>query len=584
MSTHARSTLRELRRTRQRRRLGETDWYDVAYRVYLFGLGGLTAVVIASDAVSGVVGADVDTADLWARGPAVLGIAVALALAAGLRSGADGGPVSIEVADIRHVLLAPISRRMVMLRPITQRLRSVVFALGVGSAILGQLVATELAGSRAAWAASCGLFGALVGAVFVATAVIAHAIGLPRWAASVIGSFLVLWQALAAWSASDPAGGPTFPAAGPADLAGRLGLWGIDQRPVDLVAVAVVAVMVAVALGVGGRLRLEPLERRGELVSQLRFAATVQDLRTVVLLRRQLRSETLRARPWGSARGSAGGSARGSAQTPRRGAPSPAGERHTTATRNRSAHVETSPTVVWRRGVRSLRRLPASRIVRVVLLAVAGGAAASLTYSSSPLFGLGLLAAVFVVGLESVEPLSQEVDRPDLTDSLLVERGWLFAHHLVAPAMLLVAVAVVGAVTATVIDPNHAAAAFAVAVPVAWAGALGPIVATVLDAPPPLAASATTILGSPRHTETSLVPPEFAGFSTALRALLPVVISAAGTVPIFVLRAGGDAATLGRVLIAIGLFTAAVVWWIRRRDPWGVKIRAFFAEGRAAAT
>jgi hypothetical protein len=191
---------------------------------------------------------------------------------------------------------------------------------------------------------------------------------------------------------------------------------------------------------------------------------------------------------------------------------------------------------------------------------------------------------VFVVGLESVEPLSQEVDRPDLPDGLLVERGWLYTHHLVAPAVMLVAVAMVGAATATVIDPAHAAAAFTVAVPVAWAGALGPVVATVLDAPPPLAASTTTILGSPRNTETTLVPPEFAGFSTALRALVPVVMSAAGTVPVFVLRAGADAAALTRALLALGLFMAAVVWWIRRRDRWGVKMRIFFAEGRAAST
>ena len=39
----ARATLRELRRTRTKRRLGSTDWYDIAYRVYLFAFAGLVA-------------------------------------------------------------------------------------------------------------------------------------------------------------------------------------------------------------------------------------------------------------------------------------------------------------------------------------------------------------------------------------------------------------------------------------------------------------------------------------------------------------------------------------------------------------
>ena len=137
----ATSTLRELRRTRQRRRLGDTDWYDIAYRVYLFALVGLVVVVWVSDAIDGVIGDTVDTQDLLTRGPAVIGLLVVVAFGLGLRSGADGGPIAIEVADIRHVLLAPISQRSVMLRPIGQRLRSATFAVGLSGAVLGQLIA-----------------------------------------------------------------------------------------------------------------------------------------------------------------------------------------------------------------------------------------------------------------------------------------------------------------------------------------------------------------------------------------------------------------------------------------------------------
>ena len=63
--------LRDLRRTRQSRRLGDAEWFDVAYRVYLFALVGLTGVVLASDAIDGVVGDGIKTSDLLARGPSV---------------------------------------------------------------------------------------------------------------------------------------------------------------------------------------------------------------------------------------------------------------------------------------------------------------------------------------------------------------------------------------------------------------------------------------------------------------------------------------------------------------------------------
>ena len=139
---------------------------------------------------------------------------------------------------------------------------------------------------------------------------------------------------------------------------------------------------------------------------------------------------------------------------------------------------------------------------------------------------------------------------------------------------------IIGAGVAVAVDPDLGAMAFAVAIPMVWAGALGPVVVTVLDAPTP--PSPTTLLGTPRDAETSFVPPEFAGFSTAIKTLLPVVISAVGTIPVFVARFAEDAASVGRSLVALGLFTALVVVWVRRRDPWTAKVRTFMEEGRAA--
>ena len=546
--------LRDLRRTRQSRRLGDAEWFDVAYRVYLFALVGLTGVVLASDAIDGVVGDGIKTSDLLARGPSVVGLIVVLAFGLGLRSGADGGPIAIEVADIRHVLLSPINRRRALLRPVGQRIRSVTFSFAMATAVLGQFVAREVEGSRAAWAAAGALFGAVTGAVFVTSAVIAHVIRLPRWAATAIAAVGLAWQGAAAWiNWNGPSNSPLR--FGPANLDGSLAFWGIRQQGIDVVAIAVTLAAIALSLALCGGLRIEPLARRGSLVTQLRFAATVQDLRTVVMLRRQLRAETLRSTPWG-----------GSSRTP---------------ISERSGSHGSIRSMIWRRGFRSLRRLPASRLARIASLAIVGGVCASLAASSSLLFLLGTLAALFLLGMEAIEPLSQEIDRPDITDGLPIERGRLFAYHLVAPAALLVVAAVLGAAAASVLEPSHAAAAFAIALPATLAGAIGPVAGAVLDAPTPIAVADTNIMGTPRDTEQSFVPPEFAGFSNAFSTFLPIVLTSLGLVPIVAMRFDPSAGTALRATIGVALVFGLLVRWVQRRDRWGVAIRSFFEAGRA---
>lgn len=546
--------LRDLRRTRQQHRLGDAEWFDVAYRVYLFALVGLTGVVLASDAINGVVGDGIETSDLLARGPSIIGLVVVVGFGLGLRSGADGGPVAIEVADIRHVLLSPISRRRALMRPVGQRIRSVTFSFALATAVLGQFVAREVEGSRVAWAAAGALFGAVTGAVFVTSAVIAHVIRLPRWAATAIGAIGLTWQGAAAWTDwSGPSNSPLR--FGPADLGGSLALWGIRQRGIDVVAIAIVLAAIVVALALCGGLRIEPLARRGSLVSQLRFAATVQDLRTVVMLRRQLRAETLRSTPWGG--------------SPR----APIGERRGSRGSVRS--------MIWRRGFRSLRRLPASRLARIVSLAIVGGVSASLAASSSLLFLLGTLAALFLLGMEAIEPLSQEIDRPDITDGLPIERGQLFAHHLVAPATLLAVASFVGAAAASIVEPSQAAAAFAIALPAALAGAIGPVAGAVLDAPTPIAVATTNIMGAPRDTEQSFVPPEFAGFSNAFSTFLPIILTSLGLLPIVAMRSDPSLGTALRATIGVALVLGILVRWVQRRDQWGIAIRSFLDAGRA---
>jgi hypothetical protein len=217
------------------------------------------------------------------------------------------------------------------------------------------------------------------------------------------------------------------------------------------------------------------------------------------------------------------------------------------------------------------------------LLAAIGGVGASLSVSSSPLFALLLLSAVFLVGMESLEPLSQEIDRPDRTDGLPVDRGWLFVNHLLAPAVLLAVAALVGASAATITDPAHAAAAFALAIPVAFLGATGAIVTTVLDAAAPVSVASTTITGAPRGQESPFAIPEFAGAATAFRTITPVIVSATADVPVLLMRIEPSASAIVRTTIGAAIFIVAVLWWVRRRDRLAIRIREFFAEGRAKA-
>ena len=150
--------------------------------------------------------------------------------------------------------------------------------------------------------------------------------------------------------------------------------------------------------------------------------------------------------------------------------------------------------------------------------------------------------------------------------------------------MLLAIAALVGAGAAIAVEPAHAPAALGLALPVVFAGALGGVVATVRDAPEPPAIAGTTIMGEPKHADNPLVPPEFAGIGNAYSSLLPVILSAISALPVLSMRLAPTAGTVLRSAIAVALAMVVLVWWIRRRDRWAVRIRSMFAEAKEAAS
>ncbi len=525
------SVVAQMRRTRRVRRLGNLEWFEIAYRVYLAALVGGGVVLWLSGLVSDDPVTASQVAALREHGSAVLGAGAALAIALGLRSGSDGGPVSIEPPDVRHLLMAPVPRREVLTRPVVQRLRSMAFIGLLIGAIAGQLAARRLPGSGEAWAASAGIATAAMGALFVAVAIIAHVLRVPRWLATGLALVVLVAQGLAI------AG--RIP--GPGDSIGSFALWGLRVHPVDLVGLGVAAALSVVAVLLAGRLRVEPLVRRGDLVSQLRFAVTMQDLRTVVLLRRQLRGEQPRPRPWLGLRPTLKG-------TPAR--------------------------AIWQRGWRGLLRYPISRLARMAGLAVlAGLAAVAVLRGTTPaIVGVGI--ALYLLGLDAVEPLSQEIDHPDHTDGVPIPRGWVLVHHVAAPALGLVPFALLGAATVALFEHQAWWGALALCLPVTWVGVSGAVISIVRDAPDPLA---------PPTASSAAVPPEFAGFTSTIRLLYPVAISIVAGLPVLAAREQPEVGTVVRMGIAMVVVVAGVVWWVRRRDEWRVKFRDFLDAGRGAS-
>ncbi len=528
--------LRQLRRTRQLHRLGNIEWFEAAYRVYLLGIFGGGSVLWISSSVKDGLFEPATVADIGERAPAVLGLLVCIGLLAGLRGGAQGGPIALEAADVVHVMLSPVDRRRALLRPATQRVRGAMFSAAVSGAIVGQLAGRRMPGSLLAWAEGGALFGATAALVWAGAAILAHTLRLPRWAATASGLAVVAWQSLAV----------ARNVRGPADNFGSLGLWGWRQHRTDLIAVAAAVAAVVAGMALLRRISLEALARRAALVAQLRFAVTMQDLRTVILLRRQLNQEIARHRPW--------------VRLP------PAAHPGFTST-------------VWRRGWHGLLRFPASRLARLAALAATIGVLQAATVRGTTPAMLGSALLGFVLGLEVMEPLSQEVDHPDSNDSYPVERGELMLRHLAAPLVALVPFAVIAAAAAVLTlggSTQAVAPAAILALPTLLGGVSGGIVSVVRDAPDPFSSA----------TQQAFVPPEMAGFTTALRLLWPLLISAIGTSTVLLPRAAlraGDSLTGAAIRGALGslLVISAVCYWVKVRDRMRRKIREFMDEGRA---
>jgi 3-mercaptopyruvate sulfurtransferase SseA len=508
----------ELRRARRRKRMAEVEWFEALYRVYLaafiFGGGALFVSGFVRDTPAGESFVD----DVFHFGPGWLGLLSVMAVAMGLRSGSRGGPLALEEAEVRHVLLAPVDRRRVLLRPTLQRWRSLVFAAALTGGFAGQLAGRRLPGTELSWAMAGALWGAVAATFFIGAALVSHALRIPRSLATMIGGALIVWQFVSAL----PAHARLF---GPGDATGDLPLWGDRSRASDLFTVIVALAVLGIGVLMLGRQSLEAQSRRAALVTQLRFAVTLQDLRTVLIIRRQLSHEQSRRRPWIRTKHDGG----------------PYGE--------------------WQRTMHGLLRFPLSRILRIVSLSsIAGLAGLGVLEGTAPLALVGGVA-FFLIGLEMLEPLAQEIDHGDRTDSYPIERGPMYLRLTHASLALSVPLAALWIATIGTLHTQWWAVAGISVLPAITAGLAGAAINIVSGAPDPVASNA----------QSNLMPPEVAGTANVIKAMWPVLIAVIGQIPLVAAQSavekgqGAEAAAV-RSAIAVVLVSGLVAAWIHRRD------------------
>jgi hypothetical protein len=358
------------------------------------------------------------------------------------------------------------------------------------------------------------MVGGLVTAGALGLALVASGRRLGRGVASGLAFAVV------AWSAVDLALGTVT---SPATFLGQAALWPMEWQPSGLVGVMVVPVFVVAGLAVVGGYSLEAAERRATLAGQLRFAATLRDLRTVVVLRRQLSQEQPRERPW--------------AGLPRW--PAAAG---------------------WRRGWHCLLRFPILRLVRLAVLGAAAGAAlAGVWRGTTPLVAAAGVA-LYIAGLDAVEPIGQELDHPDRRDSYPRRAGSLYVSELGPPLVLMAAVGLIaGGVMAAWIGSGSAVEAGLVdGVLAGWCGLAGATI-SVVQGPPPLFSPAG-----------SLMPPEIAGARAVIRVAWPVLVATAGVLPVLAARPRAQghnpAGVVGGLAAPVLVLLAAVGLWVRYRE------------------
>ena len=527
---HAVAALKALRAARRRNRLADIHWSDALYRVYVVVVGvGIMVWWLASQLGKRHVSAHAQLTVLD-RGPAVVGLVTAVLLAAAARSGGRGGPLAIEAADLAHVLQAPVPRRAALTRPFVHQLRRGFVTGAIAFGVVGRLSIPFLPGNVFAWVGIGAAIGALFGVCWMSLATVVSSRRLSAAVSSVLGLAIIAWSALdvgldRVTSPLSFAGAFAVSPLGRSRAASWTGI-------VALVAIA--AVLLVLALRSVGGVLLEKVERRAALVGQLRFAVSTQDLRAVLLLRRQLTAEHSRVKPWFRVPGWSDANG-----------------------------------AVYSRSLRSVARWPLGRVVRVLLCAVVAGLACRAAWEGALPMVLIAGIAVFIAGLDATEALSQDADHPAMLAMIPRHRGRLANRQVVVPVAVLFVFGLLGGVAGALSGPL-----FGGTLPSGGGQFAAAALLALIGAATGTVGAAVSVAMGPPSLATMLTTPELAYGRSMLAPGLPILGMA---VPVIWARSTAHASLkpsaipgLVRGLFIAGILTYLAVLWLTDggiRDP-----------------
>ena len=500
---------------RRRHYIREGDWVDSLYKTYVTVIAALVALFYLGAAFGSADASAATVRDVEAHAPAVLGLVVAVFAALGLRSGARGGPLAVAAPDVTYLLLAPVPRSVALRATAWRQLRGVLLLPTIAGGVAANIVANHFGGEQVFWIVAGAAFGALAALLTWGAALVASG---RRWSsrrAQLVGAALVVWAGIDVALATGTS---------PMTQIGRVALGPLSWSWSALIGIVLPVVLAGWGLaGIGGA-SVEPLRRRAQLVRELRFAATLQDLRSVIVLHRELAQELPRSRPWWRVGGGL------------RAGPS------------------------RRRDWQGYARWPLVRVVRVVVLASVAGAALIGVWRVNDAFVVVAGLALFFAGVDTVEGLAQEHDHPNRAELIPVAWGRLVLDHIVAPACALALVGIVGIVVffAAVESTDALLVGVIVLVPAALATAVGAATSVVAGAPSP-----TLYVDFPF--------PEFGALWLIVRQLLPPRIAITAMVPVAVAHdalgheSSAAGAALGATLLPLGL-VAITGRWLQTRS------------------
>ena len=321
------------------------------------------------------------------------------ALSVGLSAGAKGGPITVFRSEMRLVFLAGTNHPELLRR----KYLKLVFLRSYVSILVGVVIGALL----------YHLDNGYKLLPAVAMAVIAYTSSNIYIGASIVGNltrirpeFVYLVSVVAAVATY------IFTVANNVSIVANLGgisLFAVGRYPSEGLVIPIFALIV---VGAGfllvARFELEPIERRSELISKLRFAVALRDIRGVISLSRAL--------------GDGG-------YTPRR-LPRPL-MNLTMRPRRSATYLSFSNFYNWR-----LRRY-----IRLVLTVSISVYAINLSIARATVDGLIALPFVVLAGLEMSDTVGSLVDHPNQFINYPVEDGWLLSRSLLFPAAALLILA-----------------------------------------------------------------------------------------------------------------------------------------------